>query len=73
METYVFLREVMGSFGLVLMFIFFVTTVLWVLTGRKESYQDTAKIIFRHDNGPADTTGERQEKTDRDSRKEARS
>ncbi|PWR01611.1 CcoQ/FixQ family Cbb3-type cytochrome c oxidase assembly chaperone [Meridianimarinicoccus roseus] len=73
METYVFLREVMGSFGLILMFVFFVTTVIWVLTGRRDSYQDTADIIFRHDNGPADEPGTRQAQPDRDSRKEARS
>lgn len=73
METYVFLRETAGSWGLVLMFVFFVTTVIWVLTGRKDSYKDTSEIIFRHDDGPAEDTDTRQETPERDSRKEARS
>lgn len=54
METYVFAREVLGSFGLVLMFVFFVATVIWVLTGRRQSYTDAADVIFRHDDKPAD-------------------
>jgi cytochrome c oxidase cbb3-type subunit 4 len=54
MESYTFLREVLGSFGLVLMFVFFVATVIWVLTGRKESYTTAADVIFRHDEKPAD-------------------
>jgi cytochrome c oxidase cbb3-type subunit 4 len=74
METYVFLREVAGSWVLLMMFIFFVTTVIWVLTGRRESYRDTANIIFRHEDGPADDdTTQRQAVPDRESRKEARS
>lgn len=54
MEIYVFAREVLGSFGLVLMFVFFVSTVVWVLTGRRQSYDDCAQIIFRNEDGPAD-------------------
>lgn len=54
MDTYVFLREVAGSWVLVMMFIFFVATVIWVLTGRRESYRDSADIIFRHEDKPAE-------------------
>ena len=54
MDIYVFLREVLGSFGLILMFVFFVSTVVWVLTGRKDSYRNAADIIFRNEDKPAD-------------------
>lgn len=53
MEFYVFLREVLGSFGLILMFVFFVSTVVWVLTARKGKYDNAADIIFRNEDKPA--------------------
>jgi len=68
METYVFLREVAGSWVLVMMFTFFVATVIWVLTGRRDSYRDSADIIFRHDDKPAADDDDRI-----DTRQEARS
>ncbi|MGS4946873.1 CcoQ/FixQ family Cbb3-type cytochrome c oxidase assembly chaperone [Meridianimarinicoccus sp. RP-17] len=73
MDTYVFLREVLGSFGLVWMFVVFVTVVVWVLTGRNDSYRDAANAVFRNDDGPRDATDPRQDAPGRDSRKEARS
>jgi len=69
METYVFAREVLGSFGLVLMFVFFVATVIWVLTGRRESYRNAADVIFRHEDKPAGND----EDSLTDTRQEARS
>jgi|AntRauMFilla1563_2_1112583.scaffolds.fasta_scaffold166404_2 cytochrome c oxidase cbb3-type subunit 4 len=73
METYIFLREVAGSFGLVWMFIIFVAIVIWVMTGRRKSYQDTAEIIFRNEDGPAQDDEPRPDDPGRDNRKEARS
>lgn len=52
MDTYTFMREVLGSWNLVMMTVFFVAVIIWVLTRRKSAYRDDANIIFRHDDKP---------------------
>ncbi|OSP56742.1 cbb3-type cytochrome c oxidase subunit 3 [Pseudoruegeria sp. SK021] len=55
MDTYSLLRQFADSWMLLFMTVIFVGILIWVLTGRKQSYRDTANIIFRHDDGPAET------------------
>lgn len=53
METYSLLRTFADSWMLLFLFVFFVSTVVWVLTGKRAKYQDTAELIFRNEDGPA--------------------
>ena len=58
MDIYNFLREVAGSWSLILMFAFFVGMILWIMRpGSKEIHQDTADIPFRHEDKPAQDSG----------------
>ena len=58
MDIYNFLREVAGSWSLILMFAFFVGMILWIMRpGSKEIHQDTADIPFRHEDKPASDGG----------------
>ncbi len=54
METYSLLREVAGSWGLLMLAAFFVGAVIWAFRpGSRTSYRDTANIPFRHEDRPA--------------------
>ncbi|MFC3117473.1 cbb3-type cytochrome oxidase subunit 3 [Jhaorihella thermophila] len=54
MEEYTALRAFADSWGLLLLFIFFVGVILWVFRpGATRQYRDTANIPFRHDDKPA--------------------
>ncbi|MEM8632330.1 MAG: cbb3-type cytochrome c oxidase subunit 3 [Pseudomonadota bacterium] len=55
METYSFLRELADSWGLLVLFLFFIGVVIWVFrpSGRAK-YDDAAQIPFRHEKTPAD-------------------
>lgn len=52
---YHILREFADSWVLLAMFLFFVGVVLWVFRpGSRKQYRDTADIIFRHEDKPAE-------------------
>lgn len=54
METYSFLRELADSWFLLAMFCFFVGVIVWVFRpGSSAQHQDTANIVFRHPDKPA--------------------
>ncbi|MDD9741120.1 cbb3-type cytochrome c oxidase subunit 3 [Marinovum sp. SP66] len=54
MENYSFLRELADSWGLLVLFTFFVGMVLWVLRpGSRAAHRDCAAIPLRHDDKPA--------------------
>ncbi|MCV6584128.1 MAG: cbb3-type cytochrome c oxidase subunit 3 [Marinibacterium sp.] len=54
MEEYTFLRQLADSWGLLVLFLFFVGIVVWVFRpGSTASYRDTANIPFRHADAPA--------------------
>ena len=56
MDTYSLLREVAGSWGLILLVAFFIGAVFWAFRpGSRTTYKDTANIPFRHEYRPADT------------------
>lgn len=51
---YHILREIADSWVLLAMFAFFVGVLLWVMRpGSRETYTDSADIVFRHDDTPA--------------------
>ena len=52
MDTYSIMREFADSWMLLFMFTFFIGIVLWVLFSKRGKYNDTANIIFRHDDKP---------------------
>jgi cytochrome c oxidase cbb3-type subunit 4 len=53
--TYEAVREFAGSWMLVAMFLFFAAAVLWVFRpGATRTYRDTANLIFRNEDAPAD-------------------
>ena len=57
--NYHILREFADSWVLLAMFSFFVGVILWVIRpGSRETYSDTADIVFRHDENPAPTDKE---------------
>ncbi|MBE9639508.1 cbb3-type cytochrome c oxidase subunit 3 [Salipiger mangrovisoli] len=54
MDTYSALRHFADSWGLLLMFLFFVGMVLWIFRpGAKRSHDDAASIPLRNDTAPA--------------------
>ncbi len=54
METYSFLRQFADSWGLLVMFAFFVSVILWAFRpGAKADQKDCADIVFRNDGQPA--------------------
>ena len=56
MDTYSVLREVAGSWGLLLLAAFFIGAVFWAFRpGSRATHKDTANIPFRHEDRPADT------------------
>jgi len=51
---YHILREIADSWVLLLMFLFFIGTVIWAFRpGSGKAYKDTADIPFRHEDKPA--------------------
>lgn len=53
MMDYHILREIADSWVLLLLFAFFVGSVLWVFRpGSREAHDDSAGIPFRHDDKP---------------------
>lgn len=54
MDTYSILRQFADSWMLLFMFTFFVAVVLWVILGKRGKYRDTANVIFRNEDRPAD-------------------
>lgn len=53
MENYSFLRELADSWGLLVLFVFFVSMVAWVFRpGSRATYDDCAAIPLRHDDKP---------------------
>lgn len=68
MENYSFLRELADSWGLLVLFLFFVGMVAWVFRpGSGAAHQDSANIPLRHEDRPAAAS------SDAASGKEARS
>ena len=58
METYSILRQVADSWGLLVMFAFFVGIVIWAFRpGSTPEHRDTANIPFRNDDKPAPRSG----------------
>lgn len=54
-ETYTILRHFADSWGLLVMFLFFLAVVLWVFRpGSARIYDDTANMIFRNETHPKD-------------------
>ncbi len=54
MDTYSLLREVAGSWGLLMLAAFFIGAVIWAFRpGSRARYRDTANIPFRHEDRPA--------------------
>ncbi|GGA93840.1 cbb3-type cytochrome c oxidase subunit 3 [Allosediminivita pacifica] len=63
MDTYSFLRQLADSWALLGMFLFFVGVILWAFRpGSRDTHQDTANIIFRHEDRPAPASGETDER-----------
>lgn len=57
MTTYSLLREFADSWMLLMLFAFFVGIVIWVFRpGARATYRDTADIVFRNDDAPAEPT-----------------
>lgn len=49
-DTYSIFREIADSWVLLAMFVFFISTVLWVFRpGSREVHKDAANAPFRHD------------------------
>jgi cytochrome c oxidase cbb3-type subunit 4 len=54
METYSLLRQLADSWGLLVMFVFFVGVIVWAFRpGSTRTYSDTASIPFRNEDKPA--------------------
>ena len=54
MDTYSLLREVAGSWVLLVLVAFFIGVVIWAFRpGSRAAYRDTANIPFRHEDRPA--------------------
>ncbi len=54
MEIYEFLRDLADSWVLVLLFSFFVASILWAFRpGSTKVYDDTMQIPFRNEDKPA--------------------
>jgi cytochrome c oxidase cbb3-type subunit 4 len=53
METYSILRQFADSWGLLVMFAFFVSVILWAFRpGARAAQNDSANIIFRNEAEP---------------------
>lgn len=51
---YHILREIADSWVLLLMFLFFIGTIIWAFRpGSSKTYKDTSDIPFRHEDKPA--------------------
>ncbi|WP_138469473.1 cbb3-type cytochrome c oxidase subunit 3 [Poseidonocella sp. HB161398] len=46
-------REIMDNFTLVYLFTIFTGICIWVIFGKSKAYRDSAEMIFRHDDKPA--------------------
>ncbi|MCA0938879.1 cbb3-type cytochrome c oxidase subunit 3 [Salipiger pacificus] len=54
MDTYSALRHFADSWGLLLMFLFFLGMVIWIFRpGSKRTHDDAASIPLRNDTAPA--------------------
>ena len=54
MELYTLLRQFADSWHLLFMFAFFLGVIAWAFRpGSKRSHQDSANVIFRNDDAPA--------------------
>jgi cytochrome c oxidase cbb3-type subunit 4 len=53
-ESYSILRQFADSWMLLFMFVFFVGLVIWVIFGKRSKFQDTANVIFRNEDKPAE-------------------
>ena len=54
MDTYSLLREIADSWVLLMMFTFFIGTILWAFRpGSKATHRDTSNIPFRNEDRPA--------------------
>ena len=68
METYSALRGFADSWGLLLLFLFFVGVVVWVFRpGARRKHDDAANMIFRNEDRPK-SDPEPDTKDDRDGR-----
>ncbi len=57
MDTYSILRQFADSWGLLVMFLFFLSVILWAFRpGAKAAQDDSADIVFRNDRKPAEPT-----------------
>jgi len=57
METYSILRQFADSWGLLVMFAFFVSVILWAFRpGARAAQKDSANIIFRNEAEPVPET-----------------
>lgn len=57
MNTYSLLREMADSWGLLVLFAFFVGMVVWVFRpGSRDTYSDAANIPLRHEDRPVAET-----------------
>ncbi|TNF19681.1 MAG: cbb3-type cytochrome c oxidase subunit 3 [Rhodobacteraceae bacterium] len=53
MEQYSFLRELADSWGLLVLFVFFIGMIVWVFRpGSRASHEDSASIPLRHEDRP---------------------
>ncbi len=63
MDTYSILRQLADSWGLLVMFLFFVGVIVWAFRpGSSDSHRDTANIVFRNEDRPAPASGETDER-----------
>jgi cytochrome c oxidase cbb3-type subunit 4 len=55
MDIYVFLRELVGSWALVSLFVIFLGVWVWAFRpGSRPIHDDAAQAPFRHDEGPGE-------------------
>ena len=58
MDTYGFLRELADSWGLLVMFVFFLGVIVWaLLPSNNARHEDAANVPFRHEDRPAPDHG----------------
>ena len=54
MELYTLLRQFADSWHLLFMFVFFLGVIVWAFRpGSKRAHQESANVIFRNDDAPA--------------------
>lgn len=72
METYSLLRGFADSWFLLLMVLFFIGVVFWAFRpGSRKLHDDSANLIFRNENAPAEDDGPHADRPDRGAKKEA--